>query len=108
VIVEKIPSRFLPFLAFFKSCLIGISHAFPIIPCEKEFEMDNNYEIYRYVQDEYLSPIVASYEVNQSERRSLGKEFLSALKNTNTHNNNASKRQPVFLVALVQRFFGML
>jgi poly(A) polymerase Pap1 len=70
--------------------------------------MDNNYEIYRYLQDEYMSPIVASHQVSQKERQNLAKEFLSALKITNNHDKNAKKWQPVFLVALAQRFFGTL
>jgi poly(A) polymerase Pap1 len=70
--------------------------------------MDNNYEIYRYLQDEYMSPIVASHQVSQKERQNLAKEFLSALKITNNHDKNAKKWQTVFLVALAQRFFGTL
>jgi hypothetical protein len=75
--------------------------------------MDNNYEIYRYLQDEYMSPIVASHQVSQKERQNLAKEFLSALmtsalKITNNYDKNAKKWQPVFLVALAQRFFGTL
>jgi len=68
--------------------------------------MDNNLEIYRYVQDEYLSPIVSGHKVNQQERQNLTKEFLSALKIDDKRDNNAIKQNVFFLWTLALKFIG--
>jgi len=68
--------------------------------------MDNNLEIYHYVQDEYLSPIVSSHKINQQERQNLTKEFLSALKIADKRDNNVTKPSTFFLWALALKFIG--
>jgi len=68
--------------------------------------MDNNLEIYRYVQDEYLSPIVSGRKINQQERQNLTKEFLSVLKIADKRDNNATRQSTFFLWALALKLIG--
>ena len=68
--------------------------------------MDNNLEIYHYVQDEYLSPIVSGHKVNQKERQNLTKDFLSVLKIADKSDNNATRQNTLFLWALALKLIG--
>lgn len=68
--------------------------------------MDNNLEIYRYVQDEYLSPIVSGHKINQQERQNLTKEFLSTLKIADKGDKNATWQNTFFLWALALKIIG--
>ena len=68
--------------------------------------MDNNLEINRYVQDEYLIPIVSGHKINQKERQNLTKDFLSVLKIADKHDNNATRQNTFFLWALALKIIG--
>jgi hypothetical protein len=68
--------------------------------------MENNMQMFHYLKDEYLSPILASRRCDCKEQECLACEFLSILKIGSRHDRNPIRWFANYLIVLATRILG--
>ena len=58
--------------------------------------MENNKEIYRYIQDEYIGTIAAKHELSQNQRKNIANELISLLNLTGKRYGASGKSKKHF------------
>ena len=68
--------------------------------------MENNMQMFHYLKDEYLSPILANRQCSCKEQECLACEFLSILKIGSRRDRSPIRWFTQYLVALTTRILG--
>lgn len=68
--------------------------------------MNTNLEMYKYIEDEFLTPIPVNNHLTQLDREILASELISTLKISDNHDDNPVKQHAEFLAALALRFLS--
>ncbi len=68
--------------------------------------METNIDMFHYLKDEYLSPILATRQCSCKEQECLACEFLTILKIKNNHERSTFRWFVDYLVAFTVRILG--